>query len=145
MRTKEFVEKLEHQQIVNAIAAAEKKTSGEIRVYIQRGEIADPIPAARQQFEKLGMTATRERNAILIFVAPRSQKFAVIGDAGIHERCGDQFWQQLVKAMQAHFKAENFTDAVVHAIKQTGDLLGQHFPRRPDDCNELPNAVEEGQ
>ena len=144
MHTKEFVEKLEHQRIVNAIAAAEKKTSGEIRVYIQRGEIADPIPAARQQFEKLGMTATRERNAVLIFVAPRSQKFAVIGDTGIHERCGDEFWQWLVGAMQAHFKAENFTDAVVHAIKETGDLLAQHFPRRPDDRDELPNAVEEG-
>ena len=144
MRTKEFVEKLEHQRIVNAIAAAEKKTSGEIRVFIQRGEIADPIPAARQQFEKLGMTATRERNAVLIFVAPRSQKFAVIGDTGIHERCGDEFWQRLVEAMQAHFKGENFTDAVIHAIKQTGDLLAQHFPRRPDDRDELPNAVEEG-
>ena len=145
MRTKEFVEKLEHQRIVNAIAAAERETSGEIRVYIQRGEIADPIPAARQQFEKLGMTATRERNAVLIFVAPRSQKFAVIGDTGIHERCGDEFWRRLVEAMQAYFKAENFTDAVVHAIKQTGDLLAQHFPRQPDDRDELPNAVEEGQ
>ena len=92
------------------------------------------------------MTATRERNGVLIFVAPRAQKFAVIGDEGIHQRCGDAFWQQLV-AVDAgtHFQAENFTDAVVHAIDQTGELLSaQHFPRRPDDRNELPNTVEEG-
>ncbi|MGH8093464.1 MAG: TPM domain-containing protein [Chthoniobacterales bacterium] len=143
MRTKEFVEKLEHQRIVSAIAAAEKRTSGEIRVFVQHGKIDDPVAAARHRFQKLGMTATRERNAVLIFVAPRSQKFAVIGDIGIHERCGDEFWQRLVKAMQAHFKAENFTDAVIHAIEQTGDLLAEHFPRQPDDRDELPNTVEE--
>ena len=94
MRTKEFLEKLEHDRISQAIAEVEKKTSGEIRVFVQRGELDDPIGAARQQFEKLGMTATRERNAVLIFVAPRSQKFAVIGDDGIHARCGDDFWHE---------------------------------------------------
>ncbi len=144
MRTKAFVEKLDHARIVQAIAAAEKKTSGEIRVYIKRGEIADAVQAAREQFETLGMTATRERNGILIFVAPRSQKFAVIGDEGIHLRCGDEFWQQLVDAMQQHFRAENFTDAVIHAIDRTGELLSKEFPRQPDDRDELPNRVEEG-
>lgn len=144
MRTKTFVDQLEHDRIVRAIAAAEKKTSGEIRVYIKRGEIPDAVQAAREQFETLGMTATRERNGILIFVAPRSQKFAVLGDEGIHQRCGDAFWQQLVNAMQQHFRAENFTDAVVHAIDRAGELLAAEFPRQPDDRNELPNAVEEG-
>jgi uncharacterized membrane protein len=100
--------------------------------------------AAREQFEKLGMTATRERNGVLIFVAPRAQKFAVIGDTGIHERCGDAFWEQLVQRMREHFKAENFTDALVHAIHETGNLLSQHFPCGPDDRNELPNTIEEG-
>jgi uncharacterized membrane protein len=144
MRTKEFLERLEHSRIVRAIADAEKLTSGEIRVFVQRGELDDPVVAAREQFEKLGMTATRERNGILIFVAPRAQKFAVIGDTGIHERCGDAFWEQLVQRMREHFKAENFTDALVHAIHETGNLLSQHFPCGPDDRNELPNTIEEG-
>ncbi|MBA3543256.1 MAG: DUF5130 family protein [Chthoniobacterales bacterium] len=143
MRTREFVEKLEHERIVQAIAAAEKKTSGEIRVFILHGKVDDPVAAANEQFRKLGMTATRERNAVLIFVAPRAQKFAVIGDAGIHQRGGNRFWQQLVGAMQVHFRAANFTDAVVYAVQQTGELLMRHFPRRLDDRNELPNAVEE--
>ena len=143
MRTKEFLNKLEHARIAKAIASAETKTSGEIRVFIQRGEVADPVVSAREQFEKLGMTATRERNAVLIFVAPRAQKFAVIGDQGVHEKCGDPFWQNLTRAMRVHFQAQSFTDAIVHAIEEAGRLLTQHFPRRPDDRNELPDSVEE--
>lgn len=144
MRTKHFLKKLEHDRIVKAIAAAESKTSGEIRVFVQRGEIVDPLVAAREQFRKFDMTATRERNAVLIFVAPRSQKFAVIGDRGIHERCGEEFWQRVVEAMRGHFAAQNFTDAVVHAVEETGRLLSLHFPRQRDDQNELPDKIEEG-
>lgn len=142
MRTKEFLGKLDNTRVVKAIASAEQQTSGEIRVFVQRGPIDDAVAAAQVQFQKLGMTATRERNGVLIFVAPRSQKFAVVGDEAIHQRCGDAFWQQLVVTMQAHFKAENFTDAVVHAIERTGELLSAQFPRQPDDRNELPNEVE---
>src|SRR5262249_41205847 len=79
MRTLEFLSKLEHDRIVQAIRKAESKTSGEIRVLIQRGKLnSDPFVAAQKKFHRLGMHRTRERNAILIFVAPRVHKFAVI-------------------------------------------------------------------
>jgi uncharacterized membrane protein len=143
MRTKEFLGKLEHDRIARAIATAEATTSGEIRVFIQRGDVADAVSDARDQFERLGMTQTRERNAVLVFVAPRAQKFAVIGDRGVYEKCGQPFWEALTQAMRPHFEAQHFTDAIVHAVREAGSLLAQHFPRRPDDRNELPNAVEE--
>ena len=143
MRTKEFLGKLEHDRIAKAIATAEATTSGEIRVFIQRGNVADAVSDARDQFERLGMTQTRERNAVLVFVAPRAQKFAVIGDRGVYEKCGEPFWEALTQAMRPHFQAQHFTDAIVHAVREAGSLLAQHFPRRPDDRNELPNAVEE--
>jgi len=143
MRTKEFLDKLEHDRIAKAIATAEATTSGEIRVFIQRGNVADAVSDARTQFERLGMTQTRERNAVLVFVAPRAQKFAVIGDRGVYEKCGEPFWEALTQAMRPHFQAQHFTDAIVHAVREAGSLLTQHFPRRPDDRNELPNAVEE--
>ncbi len=142
MRSKEFLDRLDHQRISNAIAQAEEKTSGEIRVFVQRGPVEDPVAAARAQFEKLGMTATRERNGVLIFVAPRAQKFAVIGDEGIHRHCRAEYWQELVDGMREHFRTEKFTEALVEAIRQTGILLAKHFPRAPDDRNELPNTVE---
>lgn len=142
METQNFLNRLEHERIVDAIREAESKTSGEIRVFIHRGKLEDDAYSyAQTKFHKLCLHKTRERNGVLIFVAPRAQKFAVLGDAGIHEKCGDVFWQQLVERMRAHFKTENFTGALVHAVRETGNALAAHFPRRPDDKNELPDEI----
>jgi uncharacterized membrane protein len=145
MRTKDFLGKLDHDRIVAAIREAEGKSSGEIRVYVQRGELeGDAFDHARKKFAKLGMQATRERNGILIFVAPRAQKFAVIGDEGVHRKCGNEFWQQLVERMRAHFQNESFTDALMEAIEEAGKLLANHFPKTSAPRNELPDEIVEG-
>lgn len=138
---KEFRNQLRHDQIVAAIQQAEKNTSAEIRVFISRQNIEDPVEAARTQFEKLGMTRTRLRNGVLIFVAPRARKFAVIGDTAIHEKCGDSFWQALAAEMTAHFKKGDFTTGITNAIQAAGKLLAAHFPHTPDDVDELPDTV----
>jgi uncharacterized membrane protein len=144
MRTREFLSKLEHNRIIQAIHEAESKTSGEIRVLIERGKLkSDPFVAAQRKFHRLGMHKTRERNAVLIFVAPRVHKFAVVGDEAIHEKCGDQFWQRVVTAMHHCFRQNKFTEGLGGAITIIGDMLGQHFPRRPADTNELPDEVIE--
>ena len=145
MRTKEFLSKLEHDRIVKAIRDAESKTSGEIRVFIQRGELdVDPVAAAQKRFHRLGMQKTAERNAVLIFVAPRAHKFAILGDKAIHQRCGEELWQPLVNQMREHFRKENFTDAIVDAIHEIGDTLAAHFPRRSTSTGGLPDEVAEG-
>jgi uncharacterized membrane protein len=145
MRTKEFLSKLNHDQIVAAIKNAEAKTSGEIRVYIQRGPLAaDPLVAAQNKFQQLGMDKTGERNAVLIFVAPRAHKFAVVGDKGIHEKCGEQFWQNVVAKMRGHFQREKFNDALAEAIQDAGDALATHFPRQSGDKDELSDDIVEG-
>ncbi|MGZ4966988.1 MAG: TPM domain-containing protein, partial [Chthoniobacterales bacterium] len=86
---------------------------------------------------------TAERNAVLILVAPRAQKFAVVGDEGVHKKCGEEFWQRLIATMREHFKREAFTDALVEGIQNVGALLAEHFPRRSSDRNELPNTLIE--
>jgi uncharacterized membrane protein len=144
MRTKKFLSQLEHDQIVDAIRTAESKTSGEIRAYIQRGKLnADPLISAQKKFQQLRMDETRERNAVLIFVAPRAHKFAVIGDKAIHEKCGEEFWQRVVDGMRTHFQNEKFSRAIIEGIEEVGRLLGAHFPKRPDDRNELPDEIVE--
>jgi uncharacterized membrane protein len=144
MRTREFLSKLDHERIIHAIHEAESKTSGEIRVLIQRGKLkTDPLETAQRRFQRLGMHKTRERNAVLIFVAPRDHKFAVAGDRGIHEKCGDELWQRVVERMRAHFQREKFSDALVEAIQEIGNVLQRHFPKTSDDTNELPNDVIE--
>jgi uncharacterized membrane protein len=145
MRTKEFLSKLEHDQIVQAIRDAEAKSSGEVRVYIQRGKLAsDALTAARKNLRALKMEKTRERNAVLIFVAPRAHKFAVVGDKGIHEKCGNELWQRVVDKMREHFRNEHFTDALVEAIQEIGSVLAVQFPLKSDrNPNELPDEISE--
>jgi uncharacterized membrane protein len=144
MRTREFLSKLEHARVVHAIREAESNTSGEIRVFIQRGKLkSDPLVAAQKKFHQLRMRKTRERNAVLIFVAPRAHKFAVFGDKAIHEKCGDEFWQRVVNGMRTHFQNENFNDALVEAIKEIGKLLAAHFPKTPGNANEVPDEIVE--
>jgi len=144
MRTKEFLGKLEHDAIVEAIRDAESKTSGEIRVFIQRGKLdVDPLIAAQKKFHRLGMQKMPERNAVLIFVAPRAHKFAIVGDKAIHEKCGEALWQRLVSQMRDHFRNENFTHAIVDAIRETGEALAAHFPRTSTSGGALPDEVVE--
>ena len=145
MRTKEFLSKLEHDRIVDAIRDAESRTSGELRVYVQRGKLnVDPLIVAQKKFQRLGMYKTRERNAVLIFVAPRAHKFAVVGDKAIHEKCGEQFWQHVVDGMRIHFQNEKFSHAITEAINEVGKLLAAHFPRASANANELPDEITEG-
>jgi uncharacterized membrane protein len=144
MRTREFLGKLEHDRIIQAIRQAESTTSGEIRVLIQRGKLtSDPLVAAQRKFHRLGMHKTRERNAVLIFVAPRAHKFAVVGDEAIHQKCGDEFWQRIVEGLRMDFQTEKFSDALVRAIHEIGNALARDFPRTREDRNELPDDVIE--
>ena len=142
MKHRDFLNQLQHDDIVAAIRAAEQKTSGEIRVFISHKQVADPVAAAQAHFTRLGMTKTRHRNAVLIFVAPVAHKFAVIGDEGVHQKCGAAFWRALADEMTGHFKTAEFTAGIVHGIRKAGELLAAHFPPQPGAANELPDAVE---
>ena len=145
MRTDEFLGKLDHDRIVGAIRGAEEKTSGEIRVFVQRGPLkGDALPAAQKQFRNLGMQKTKERNAVLILVAPRARKFAVIGDDGVHQKCGEEYWTRLIDSMREHFQKEDFNQALLEAIERTGQLLAEDFPKADGGKNELPDTIVEG-
>jgi uncharacterized membrane protein len=145
MRPADFLQKLDDAAIAEAIQAAERQTSGEIRVFVTsrnvRGDSVVKQAAAR--FEKLGMTATRDRNAVLLYFVPRAHQFAIIGDRGIHEKCGETFWQDVALNIHEKFMTGHFTDAIVGAIKTTGEVLARYFPRSSDDRNELPNELEQ--
>jgi uncharacterized membrane protein len=144
MRSKEFITKLDHDRIVKAIREAESKTSGQIRIYIQRGELkGDPLESAVKKFGELRMHETTDRSAVLIYVVPRARKLAVVGDQGIHEKCGDTLWQRVVSKMTDHFKKERFTDAIVDAVRELGAVLSEHFPHQSGGQNELPDEIIE--
>jgi len=141
MKPKEFIDQLDDARIMAAIASAEQKSSGEIRLYVSNEKVDDALAAAQMQFARLGMEKTRLRNGVLVFFAPKSQRFAVVGDSGIHEKCGDDYWQGISNQMSALLKNGRFTEAVVEAITGIGETLAKHFPRAPEDRNELPDGI----
>jgi uncharacterized membrane protein len=142
MHTKDFLHALNDQAISHEIAEAEKRTSGEIRVFVSEKLVEDPVPEAEKQFVALGMTKTELRNGVLIYFAPKAQKYAVVGDKGVHERCGQKFWEHIANDMTPLLKAGKFTEAVVLAVREIGGVLAKEFPCGTGDKNELPNKIE---
>ncbi len=144
MKPRHFLDQLDDARVMAAIEAAERRTSGEIRVFVSRRRLGadDVVARAAKRFTKLGMTATGERNGVLLYFVPLDQRFAVIGDAGIHARCGEEFWGAIAAELRGHLAKGQFTEGVVAAIARCGEALAGHFPRRDDDRDELPNHVE---
>jgi uncharacterized membrane protein len=143
MKTGHFFSKLDSKRIVDAIGRAEAGTSGEIRVHVTRREPEDIESRARERFQKLGMTKTAERNAVLFYIAPRVQKFQILGDTGVHEKCGDGFWKETAEELSQAFRKGDFSGGLVAGIEKIGTVLKEHFPSRADDRNELPDRVTE--
>jgi uncharacterized membrane protein len=137
------------EAIAAAVAAAERETSGEIRVHLERRlprgvPDGDALARATQIFTRLGMHATAERNGVLIYLAVGDHKLAIAGDAGVHTHVGDQYWQRVRDAMLDHLRGGRPREAVVHAVTEVGQVLRRFFPRRPDDRNELSDRVSLG-
>jgi uncharacterized membrane protein len=143
MKPHHFLKAIDHDRIVSAIAAAEKRTSGQIRVYVSHRKRVNALEFANRRFLKLKMDRTPFRNAVMIFLAPRTHKFAVVGDVAVHAKCGDGFWRSVIAAMEPLLKRGDFTEAVVVGVTKVGDVLAEHFPRWSDDRNDLSDAVVE--
>jgi uncharacterized membrane protein len=138
-----FLSRLDHTRIAGAIAQAEQKTSGQIRVHVTHRKPDDFEARARRRFELLGMTATKNRNGVLIYIAPRIRRFRILGDVGVHEKCGDEFWKTTADAIEAHFRKGEFTDGIVAGVERAGTALAVHFPKEAGAENELPDEVTE--
>lgn len=141
MQQKEFLALLDQQRIVDAIAAAELLTSGEIRVHIQPKAADDIRNVAERTFERLGMTKTALRNGVLLFIACEEQRFTILGDQGLDEKVPAGFWDEIATKLTIRFKAGEFTDGIVEAIHSAGEQLRHYFPRAAGDVDELSNDI----
>lgn len=128
-------------RVIAAIRAAEARTSGEIRVHVERRCTGSAIAAAGRWFRHLGMDATTARNGILFYVAVDDRVFAIVGGAGIHAKVGDAFWAALRDALGDAFAEGDPATGLTRAIDDAGLRLAEHFPRRADDRNELPDEI----
>jgi uncharacterized membrane protein len=129
----------------SCIEKAEKTTSGEIRLHLE-AVCSNEIPENRAQevFMELGMTQTKQRNAILIYLAFESKKFVLWGDQGIHERVGQDFWDKQAQFLSEQLKDGNFVSGMQKVIEQLGVALGEFFPWDDSDKDELDNSISTG-
>jgi uncharacterized membrane protein len=142
-----FLRRLDTSAVERAIARAEARSSGEIRVSIAGLFLGSGRGLAERAFRRLGMQATRDRNGVLLLIAPARRQVVVLGDEAIHGLVGEAFWAQIAARVGAHFRDHRFTEGVVEAIDAIGDALERHFPasaRAGDNPNELPDTIDTG-
>ena len=138
----DFITETQQQRIVEAIGAAERCTSGEIRVHIEpKCKSADPVKRAVKVFDALRIYQTRERNAVLIYLAYESRKFAIIGDCGINNRVPEGFWDEECDILLKSLKDGNAAEGICRVIARIGKNLAEYFPWTPDDINEQSDEI----
>lgn len=140
-KTHDFLSKADEQEIVQAIIEAEKNTSGEIRVHIEKHSDKAPLESAQEVFFELKMNATQDRNGVLFYVCVADKKFAILGDEGINKVVEPDFWDCTKDIVIANFKEGNFKKGLVEGILRAGDRLKHYFPYQSDDTNELSNEI----
>ncbi|MDB4161663.1 TPM domain-containing protein [Bacteroidia bacterium] len=134
----------QERQVQEAIAAAELNTSGEIRVHIDKWCKTDPLFKAKNLFGHLKMNETKGRNGVLIYVAMKEKKFAIVGDVGINTRVPVGFWDTTKDKMKSRFAEAELVAGVCEGIEEVGHQLKAFFPYESDDENELPNEISYG-
>jgi len=139
-----FFKKEEERRIIAAIGEAEKQTSGEIRVHLEKDLEGNAEDAAVKTFARLRMDRTADSNGVLIFIVPSKKQFAIIGDKGIHAKVPPNFWQEVRDVMQRHFRDGDYTEGVCQGVLLAGQKLKEHFPWQSDDVNELPDDISYG-
>lgn len=127
--------------LLAAIHAAERNTSGEIRLHLDAGCPGDPLERAKALFHKLKMDKTALQNGVLFYIAVSDQKLAVYGDEGINKAVPADFWDETIAGLVEAFKSGAYTDGLIKAILNAGEQLGKHFPVASDDKNELDNDL----
>lgn len=133
--------------IIEAIAAAESGTTGEIRVHIAKHWIERaPFARATRLFEHFNMFRTTDRNAVLFYINPRKRKFAIVGDIGIHNVVGQKYWESLSATLRKDLRSTHPENAIALAVLQIGEILREHFPREEPSqpkVNQIPDLVTE--
>lgn len=142
-KKKDFFTRDEKARIVEAIQLAEQRTSGEVRVYIESHcRYMDPLDRAKEVFDNLKMSETDLRNATLVYVAVKDRQAAVFGDAGIHEKVGQKYWEDEINKMMLTFREQKLADGLLLVIRDIGEALHYYFPYDSStDKNELPDDI----
>lgn len=131
----------EEAELMHAIAAAEAGSVGELRVVIVRKLKGDALAAAKRYFTELGLEKTRGRSGVLLVVSTGDHKAAIIGDAGVHDKVGERFWQAVIDRAIAYFRQGELLLGLLSAVDEIGGAFRTHLPAERGEGNELPDYV----
>src|SRR5580692_11111796 len=112
MSVADFFSDEQKQQIRAAVQRLELKTTGEIRLHVEGDCKDDAYERALHVFHKLHMHKTKHRNAVLFYLAINHNKFAIVGDEGIHKKVPENFWVTVKDHVIAQFKQGKFTEGI---------------------------------
>tara|TARA_R110002073_G_scaffold57778_4_gene146727 strand:+ start:145145 stop:145582 length:438 start_codon:yes stop_codon:yes gene_type:complete len=143
-KVENFLTQTEEQEIIEAIKIAEKNTSGEIRVHLERNTDKDVLERAKEVFFFLRMDATKNQNGVLFYVAVDDRKFSILGDKGIDKVVPEDFWNSVKNSVIDQFSKGNYSQGLLNGILETGKKLKEYFPYQSDDTNELSNEISLG-
>lgn len=143
-KVEDFLTQEEEDAIVEAICMAEKETSGEIRVHLEKTTSKVPYERALEVFHLLKMDETQLQNGVLIYIAVKDKTFVICGDKGINDVVSHDFWDSTKEVIAAHFKTKNFKQGLIDGITKAGEQLKKHFPYQEGDMNELSNEISKG-
>jgi len=145
MTRKKLMQIIDRERIKKAIRKAEHRTSKEICVSVATFFWGSIDKAADKAFVRMGISRTKHRNGVLFFVVPSRRKFVVLGDSGIHECVGQEFWHRVVDVVADGFRQGDFTGGLVRGIEEVGERLASHFPYdAATDEDELSDDVDFG-
>jgi len=144
MKTADYFNKEDKEQISEAIREAERNTSGEIRVHIEGTCREEVMDRAAYLFEKLEMHKTALRNGVLFYLSMKDQKFAILGDVGINRVTPENFWEEIKETMLEQFRMGQYAAGLSEGIKMAGEQLKEHFAYQEDDVNELSDDISFG-
>ena len=136
-----FLTSTQEEEIIEAIRFAEKETSGEIRVHIEKSTEKDPFERAKEIFHFLKMDETEKQNGVLFYLAVDDKKFSILGDKGINNAVPDMFWDSVRDIVLDKFKIGDYTEGLKLGIIEAGNKLKQFFPYQKNDDNELDDSI----
>jgi uncharacterized membrane protein len=142
-KKREFFTPEQQGRMVEAIRQAEKNTSGEVRVFVEsKCQYVNAVDRAQEIFFSLKMEATKDRNAVLLYMAMDDRQLALFADEGIYQRLGKEYWNQQVKKIIAAFTKDDYTGGICTVVRDIGDALAEQFPYDDkEDKNELPDDI----
>ena len=115
-----------------------------VRLFMPNNERRQNVERrALLMFSEHGISNTRDRSGLLILLAERERQAVILGVTGIHERVGNEGWQEHLTAIIGGIKNRRAGDAVTEVIESLGVVLKRDFPRREGDTNEPKNRVIE--